>query len=55
MAHRGGADDEGDRIEKLEDRVRDIERFQSWLTGIGVGAGAIMGLVIEAIRKKVGL
>lgn len=48
-------DDAITRIEKLEDRQRASERFQSWLVGIGVGAGAILGLVIESIKKKLGL
>lgn len=43
------------RVETLGTEVSDLRRFQSWLTGIAVGVGAIFGLVAETVKKKIGL
>lgn len=42
------------RIEKLETKVSDLERFRAWLTGIAAGVGAILAFFAEGIRKKFG-
>lgn len=56
---RGGGHDEDhaelhSRIGKAEDRIRAIERFQSWLVGLGVGGGTVIGIFIDTIKKKLG-
>lgn len=56
---RGDGDDDEHRelqrrIGRAEDRIRAIERFQSWLVGLGVGGGTVIGIFIESIKKKLG-
>ncbi len=43
------------KVEGLEKEVSDLRRFQSWLTGIAVGVGAIFGLVAQTVKTKLGL
>lgn len=42
------------RVRDLEIRVGKAERTISWILGVGVGAGTILGMLIEALRKKLG-
>ena len=44
-----------DRIDVLVEKVDGLQRFQAWITGIAVGAGAVMGLFIDSIKRKLGL
>lgn len=43
------------RFDKQDERIGAVERFQSWLIGIGTGAGAVFGFLIELVRKKLDL
>lgn len=43
-----------DLIEKLETRVRSLERFQSWIFGVGAGVGAIVGLLSDNLKGLFG-
>lgn len=42
------------RIAKLEERMGRSERFQSWLMGAIALAGAIITLLADGIRKRLG-
>lgn len=46
----GVNDDVLDRLDDHEERVRAIERFQSWLVGIGVGVGGVVGFFIAVVQ-----
>ena len=43
------------RIAALETKVSELERFRSWVMGIGAGLGALIAFFAEGIRKKFGL
>lgn len=58
----GGGQDHSDRIRSLEDdRIRQwaeiskLQRFQAWVTGIAVGAAAMVGLFVDYLKKHLGL
>jgi hypothetical protein len=48
-------DDLRDRMRTVETRLSNLERFQGWLIGLGMGAGAVLGLFADALRKKLGV
>lgn len=57
-----GGEDHSDRFKRLEDEnlrqwseISKLQRFQSWATGLAVGAAAALGFFVDYIKKHLGL
>lgn len=43
------------KVERMDERLRKQEQLSSWVLGVAVGAGAILGFFADAIRSALGV
>ena len=43
------------QIETLERRVDGLERWRSWILGLGAGVLAVLGVFANGIKQKLGI
>lgn len=55
MSGGGEMDDIRARLGRLEEDYKGLARFQAWIMGIAAGAGAILGIFLDSIKKKLGV